>query len=113
MMSVFQFDEYKAYVQQWIRTKPQGGRGEVMKIAAALGVHSTLVSQVLKGSKDFTLEQAHALSGHIGLTDLEREYLLALVQRDRAGTAELKRFFIAQLDKLKRQSLRISQRIVK
>lgn len=80
-------------------------------MAKALGVHSTLVSQVLNGDKDFSLEQALLASEHVGLSGMESEYLLALVQRERAGSAKLRAHFAEKLASLKRESLQLAKRV--
>jgi uncharacterized protein (TIGR02147 family) len=110
-MTIFEFDDYKLYLRGWMRSRPHRGRGEVLRLAKAIGVHSTLVSQVLNGPKDFTLEQTQALGEHLGLIATESEYLMNLVQRERAGTPKLKKHFAGQLEKLKTQSLELSQRV--
>lgn len=81
------------------------------RIAGALSIHPTLVSQVLAGKKDFTVEQAHRLCGYLGIPRIESDYFLLLVQRDRAGTQDLKEYFTKKISELKEQALKIGHRL--
>lgn len=65
--------------------KHQLGRGDRGKLAIALGVHPTLVSQVLSGRKDFTREQAYLTALHLKLNEEECEGFVDLVEVERAG----------------------------
>lgn len=113
MLSIFEFENYKAYLSQVIETFPQKGRGQINKIANYLSAHPTLVSQVLNGTRDFSPEQIHKLSEYLDLQPLETDYLILLVQYERAGTHEFKKYYKKKLDDLKKSSLNISQRLGK
>jgi uncharacterized protein (TIGR02147 family) len=110
-MQIFEFRDYKAYLQQVLANLPQRGRGEVNRMAAHLRVHPTLVSQVLRGAKDFTVEQAHRLCSYLGLQGADADGFLLLVQKERAGTAELRAYYDAKLKELKKQSLRVANQL--
>lgn len=92
---------------------PRGGRGQLRKIAAHLNVHPTLLSQVLSGGKDLTLEQAILLCDYLGLGELEREYFLLLIQYERAGSKTLKNFFHAKLRVLQEEGNKVASRFEK
>lgn len=111
MRSIFEFDDYKTWMKAKIQLKPQNGRGEISRIAEKLSVHVTLVSQILRGEKDFTIEQAHAIAEYFKINDLETDYFMNLVQLSRAGTAPLKEFFKRQQAELKQKSLHLKNRI--
>jgi hypothetical protein len=99
-MSVFEFDNYRKFVRHAISTTPALGRGSVKKMATALRVHPSLISQVLSGSKDFTSEQANDIASFLNLNELETEYFLCLVDIERAGTSRLKTFLQNKLMRL-------------
>lgn len=92
---------------------PKNGRGELRKIALYLNVHPTLLSQVLSGGKDLSLEQAVLLSDYLGLNDFEKEYFLFLVQYERAGSKQLKSYFHSKLRKLQEEGENISSRFLR
>lgn len=98
MISVFNFKDYRAFIRARFKEMPKGGYGQSLKLAEALGVHTTLVSQVLKGDKSFTLEQASQACDFFGLSEMETDCLLLLVQLDRSGSASLKRNIQRQLE---------------
>lgn len=111
MVSVFDFTEYRTFLNSYIKALPKSGHGFKLKIADALSVHPTLITQVLKGLKSFTFEQAFALSQFIEMSDLEKDYFLNLVEFDRSGTAELKSFIQSKLLKLKQESDKAKNRV--
>lgn len=80
-------------------------------MANHLGVSSTYMSQVLSGSKTLTLEQALELGQYIGLSSIESEYFLIMIQTERAGTHRLKEHFSQKLEELKRKSLKLVNRV--
>ena len=84
------FNNYKQFLLNLIESYPKRGRGLFLKIASYLNVHSTLISQVLRGSKDFTLEQAFKVAEFFALNRLDTDYFLTLVQLEKAGSHDLK-----------------------
>ena len=80
-------------------------------MAEHLGVSSTYMSQVLAGMRPLTLEQAQSLGSYLGLSGLDADYFFYLVQHERAGTLELKKFCEKKLEELRQQSLRLVNRV--
>jgi uncharacterized protein (TIGR02147 family) len=83
-MKVFEFDDYKVFVHKKLHTLENKGHGQYTRIAEHLGVHTSMVSQVFNGPKDLTFEQACGVCSYFGLTELETDYFVALVQLARA-----------------------------
>lgn len=110
-MSIFSYIDYKTYIQESLAMRPQKGRGELSRLAKSLGVNATLISQILKGPRDFTIEQAMAVSEYLGLTDIESEYFLLLVQKARAGTPSLRKFFDKKIAQIQKESLQLAKRM--
>lgn len=92
---------------------PNQGYGQLRKLAEAIGVHSTLISQILNGSKNLTVDQAILTSNFIGMNDHETEYFIHLVHLDRAGPAKTKDFLRRQIQKLKREAQDLNVRRAK
>ncbi len=109
-MSLFNFENYREYLQDHLRKLPKKGHGELSKMAKALGVHSTLMSLILSGDRELTLEQAFDLAKYLQLTDLETEYLSLLVQHARAGNHRYQGFILEKLEKIRREATQISKR---
>ncbi len=111
-MSLFQYLNYRKYLRDYIHSLNKKGRGELTKIAAHLGVNTTLLSQVLSGSRDFSLEQTISLCAYLDLTDLETDYFSTLVQLERAGTEQLRNYLKKKLENLRKEGLKLSRRIL-
>ncbi len=106
--TLFTLSNFRPYVQSWAKAK---GRGEFRRIAIALNMHTTLVSQVLNGHKCFTEEQASQLAIYMGLNTLETDYFIKLVQFERAGTESLQKLFKRHLEQIQRQVSEIKSRV--
>lgn len=110
-MSLLAARDIRSALKKHISSLPKNGRGEVTRIAAALSVSTTLISQVLAGSKVLTPEQAQLLIEYLGVTGIEADYLTFLNQFERAGSSKLKGVWSAKLEELRKKSLKISQRV--
>lgn len=110
-MSIFESTDYRDFLESFVKSQPRGGHGYKLKIAEALGVHPTLVTQVLKGRKSFSTEQAYALAEFIKINDLEKDYFLTLIEYDRAGSVALKKFIESKLLKLRQENEKVKNRV--
>jgi uncharacterized protein (TIGR02147 family) len=106
--SLFSIDDFRDYVRDWVRAR---GRGEFRKISEALGIHTTLVSQIFRGRKCLTEEQAAGLAGYMKLTHLESDYFLKLVQIERAGNEALRVMYKRQLLQIRSQANEVKARV--
>ena len=111
MKTIFDFDDYKSWVQHTVKLSERGGRGAYKRIADALKVNTSMVSQVFKGNKDLSIEGALELAHHFGLSAAETDFFVALVDLSRAGTARLRTFRRRRLEALRKQSQDIAQRL--
>lgn len=112
-MNIFEQDDYKVALKSLISSKGIEGRGSFKKLAEYLGVHATLVSQILSGSKDFTEEQIFSACEFLGISKLECHYLWILVQIERAGSLKLKNHYEELKDQLRKQALQVTNRVQK
>ena len=111
MESLLSFDDYRAFLQQRIAEQPKHGYGVSGQLARAIGVHPSLVSQILNGTKQLNQDQALATAEFFGLSELETDYFLLLVQHDRAVTPRLRSRVEKKIAQLKEQSQRLVNRI--
>ena len=102
-MSIYGFDQYREYILNLVKSKPNGGRGELLKIAKQAKIHTTTLSQILRGDRELSLEQAVSCAEYFGLTEPETRYFLLLVQYNRAGSKLLKDFLKKQVEELRQQ----------
>jgi uncharacterized protein (TIGR02147 family) len=108
---IFEFDDYKKYIEKRISLMPKGGRGETQKIAKQLRMHSTRLSHVFRGQDHLTLEQGLELCQYFGMSELESEYFLLLLQEAKAGSAHLQAFFRKKRKEILEKSRELSARV--
>ncbi len=113
MDSIYQFDNYKNYLNYRISSLPKNGRGEFLRISKYLNVHTSLISQVLSGSKEFSVEQAFKVCDYFGLTENDRDYFMVLINHSRSGTVELKEYYQSILQQIKDKYFTVKSRIKK
>jgi uncharacterized protein (TIGR02147 family) len=106
-MIIFDETNYKIWVNSRVKAMPKGGRGQYTSIAQYLSTSTSIVTQVFKGDRDLTPEQAVLLSEYFGLTKLEREYLILLVNYSRAGTHRYKEILKDQIEEQQQYSKEI------
>lgn len=106
--SLFEMDDFRDYVREWVRAR---GRGEFRKISLALSMHSTLVSQIFRGRKCLTEEQASKLCEYMRINALETDYFLKLVQIERAGTEQLRTVYVRHLMQIRASASEIKSRV--
>jgi uncharacterized protein (TIGR02147 family) len=91
--------------------RPARGHGEKRRIAEALACNSAYVSQVLERDAHFSLEQAAVLNKHMDHNELEKNFFLLLVQRDRAGNRELREHLNTQIKVILERRLTIQHKM--
>lgn len=112
-MNIYEFLSYKQYLKAWLKALPKKGHGENRRIAEALGISTTMISQVLNGDKNFNLELASDLCDYLGLNDKETDYFFLLVEFERAGTHRLKNKLKKKIETLKNQASILKDRLEK
>jgi len=110
-MDIFQYENYRLFLKDYIKRQPRKGRGYTLKIATELQMHPTMVSQIFSGSKDFTSEQALKLSQFLLLGSLETEYFILLVQKERSGTRNYRDFIEQKMKEIKESSTQVTKRL--
>ena len=108
--NIYEFGDYKVYVNSWISERPNFGRGEKSKMAECARCHLAYISQVLKGSSHFSLEQAEALNSLFEHGEEESHFFILLVEKGRAGTKTLKDYFEKQIQKVLSQRQQLKNR---
>ncbi len=112
MESVLNYKDFRKFVRQMFAARSKNGFGEATKLAQALSVNNTLISQILNGDKCFTLEQAVSTAGHFNLNELETEYFILLIQLDRAGTKPYRQFVEKQIERIRFKSQDLANRVL-
>lgn len=110
-MNIFEFDDYRLFLKRALSLGPKRGWGQKTRLAEAIGVNSTFVTQVLTGQKDFSLEQAKKVAEFFLLPTLEEDFFLILVLIARAGSKNLRDYFIEKKLSLRKNSLKLVKRL--
>src|ERR1700758_4028313 len=109
-MRIWDHTNYRQYLLA--RLGEEGSRtGLRKKLAEAIPVHTTFVSQVLKGRAEFSLEQGEAVNAFLEHTEDEGEYFLLLLMQDRAGSGKLKSRFERKIQLMRDERLNIKKRV--
>ena len=106
--SIYEYNDYKAFLCDVIAS---GGRGKRKEIAEAIRCQVSHVSMVLSGNGHFTQEQAEGIARYFGLTAMETEFLLLLLQFNRAGTKTLKSVYRNMLDQRRAKYATLGNRL--
>lgn len=109
-MDVFSYQDYRSYLTDWLSAQKKERRLNAAVVSEKIGVHPTLVSQVLKGTKELNSEQWVGVCSLMDLTELEFEFLQFLHLANRAGSADLKKFFQKKLDEILGRRLQLQNR---
>src|SRR4051812_8787508 len=104
-MKIQEASNYRQFLRESVRTlqNTDSRRGHLSRLANALSIHGSTLSQVLKGGKDLTLDQACKAGEYLGLSDAENDLLLLLVQLERADSEPVRRSLRRQLELLRGQ----------
>ena len=110
-MTIFKHNSYLSFLKTWLNDQPKAGRGIKGQIAKELGISTTLVSFFFSGDKVPTLEQASDLADFIGLSEHEAQYMITLVEIERAGHSRLKQRISQRAKKEKEEGLRLKSKV--
>lgn len=104
MQSLYDFEDYRLYLKNWINDKNNKSKGGQSKLAAKAHISTTLISRILSAEKHLSLEQASEISDYLGHNESETEYFFILVQIGKSGSEKLTL-------KLKKQADQISKKV--
>jgi transcriptional regulator with XRE-family HTH domain len=110
MQYIWDLKDYREILRTWIQSQPNAGYGEASRIAEHLKTSRTVISQVLKGERDLTIEQGFELSKFLQLNSSLTDYFICLLSASRAGTKILTDYYLTQAEKIRNKSQQISSR---
>ncbi|MGE0174646.1 MAG: TIGR02147 family protein [Oligoflexales bacterium] len=111
MKSLHQYKDYKEFVIDSIAALPNKGYGQMRRLASHLKIHTTLVSQIFRGTKHLTLEHACHVATFLGLNELDTDLFVNLVELERAGTGQLKTIVQKRIEDLQSRVTQIESRV--
>lgn len=112
-MDISTRSSYKELINDLIREMPKNGRGIASRLAKNISVNTTYISQVLSGDKNFSLEQGLKVARFFDFNELEKEYFMLLINKERSGSFELTKFYEEKISKLKVEFQQVKNRVGK
>ena len=113
MINIYNFDDYRLFLRDYIQNLPKKGRGWGAQLAQALNITPVIVSQVLKGHRNFSEEQGLEICEYISLTAEESEFFMSLLRLHRAGSHKLQIYYQKKIAAQKTMALEIKSRLDK
>lgn len=110
-ISLFDYRDYKQYINQTILAMPSKGRGVRRDLAAYLNCQTAYISQVLNKDVQFSLEHAVKINQFFKHSKEQARYFLLLVQWQRAGSKELRDFIHNEISEIIEKRIELKERL--
>lgn len=110
-ISIYDYQDYKTFIVDWIELAPNKGRGQRIKLAEALGCQTPFITHVLTGDYHFSLEQAEACSRWMGLNESDSEFFVLMVLKQKAATKPAMHLLERQLSKRRNEENVLKKRL--
>lgn len=109
--TVFEYKDYKPYLNEKITNMPAKGRGVRRDMAKFLTCQTAYISQILNQYVHFSLEQAVKVNEFFHHNREESKFFILLVQLQRAGTKPLKEFFQIEMKEILEKRSNLKERL--
>ena len=110
-MNFFFEEDYREIIRHYTRLQPKKGRGQISKLSHHLGVNSTLVSQVLSGTRKLTEDQAYGVTEYFSFGQNQSYYFILLVQIERSGSPKFRNVLYRQIERLRLEVAELKGRV--
>jgi uncharacterized protein (TIGR02147 family) len=108
-MDVFSHKSYRALLKDWLTHK--AGRGGQKRLADAAGCLPSYLSQVLSGAAELTPDQAYGMTVVMELDKEQADFMMRLVQRDRASSRLYRDHLTRGLEETSRKKQQLSEKL--
>lgn len=112
MPKIFEYTDYKAYMHDYLKKLPKGGRGYFTRFAEVAQTHKATISQVFSGDNHLTCEQAVRIGEFLKWGSKEIRYFVLLVNFAAAGSASLRAVYERQIEAERDANVELSNRLV-
>ena len=109
---IFNFDDYRAFIKAYVDSSPDSW-GLWAKLALAAGCQATYLSQAMRGKVQLTAEHIHGLAKYWNMSEAETDFFLLQLEFARAGTEELRDYYLKKIKKIRRERDDLSKRFQK
>lgn len=110
--TIYNFWEYRSFLLHATSERKKTERGVLTSLAGFVRIHPTLISQILSGSKDFTVEQGLLVAQYFGLLEKETDYFILLIQFSRAGTNDSRKYFEKKCKDFRERMSKVAEHVV-
>jgi uncharacterized protein (TIGR02147 family) len=107
-ISIYAFSSYRAYIRARAEEKPSTW-GRLTSLAKAAGCHRPYLTKVLNQDAHLTPSQLYGLASHWKFSESETEYLLRMLEIEKASKSEFRAYLSAKNEALKRREEALSQ----
>ncbi len=111
LINVFNYSDYRSFLQAWIKRDPAKSRGQISKLALESEIDAALLNKILKGERELTIEQGIAVADAIKLSREEHRLFYLMVCVARAGTPKLRSYLDREITSLRRSTKSFSQKM--
>jgi len=108
--TIFEYNKTTDFIMAKLGSAKQR-RGIKSRFAKYISSHSSYLSQVIKGSTQFTLEQGLAITDFFQMEPIAKNYFMLMLQKERAGTVHLQNHYQEKIDLLLTEKSKISERL--
>ena len=109
-VEVFDYEQVSDFLEGML-SSAEFGRGSRSVLAEERGVQASFVSLVTKQRSSLSLEQGLKVTRFFKLDDEESRYFMTLLQIERAGSSELKQYFVSEKKKILSRRMKVKNRI--
>jgi len=109
-VSVFDYLHYQPYLRASLSHSAEA-RGRQSQLAKYLRCQSSFVSQVVGERTHLSLEHAVKSTQFLNLNAEEKHYFMLLVQKDKAASQDLVKYFQGQIDELQKRRQFVRERM--
>lgn len=108
LASIFAYSDYRAYLTNFLKTQ-EAGWGVLTRLAKAAECHRPYLSKVVAGEAHLTASQLFGLAKYWQFSEAETEYLLRLLEIEKATQAKFKKYLRDKNEELKRKEEKLAK----
>ncbi|MES2801732.1 MAG: TIGR02147 family protein [Bdellovibrionota bacterium] len=107
---VFKYTDYRQFLTE--KLNEHGAKsGAKSALATSVGCQPGFISHVISGKAHFSLEQAQRANAFFKHGEEESNYFILIVSYSKAGTNELKDYFLKQIEKILQKEISVEKSV--
>lgn len=109
-ISVFNFDNYRSFLKASVKAE-KNSWGLWAKLAKAAQCQPTYLTQSMRGKANLTADHLLGISLYLKLSTEETDFFLLLLELERAGSQQLKKYLLEKIKKIRAERDDLSKRL--